>query len=954
MDDERERLERFLAEARSRLDDLSRLRSLNLHENIDYSESESGLENLDSSVKKNSAFVKKLKCYNESQSSYILDEVDRLNSTKFISEIVSSLVEAKLKLSDIPSVIEICTKLNRIYKDFRALLLNEFKKCLPSIRKRANQNEGQNRSVTSQVTISQYSLAQISAVASNRSRANNQLYEVVPSNLNASKLKLDLRLFSELILAGILPLKDSFQLLIGCLCYLMVAEGNTYQNGQILLTFLKGSSVEFLGLVPSEISELASKHHMDIPRCDYISDKRKIIVRTYTKEYYRLLLKSLSEVQEELKDLLAKQRRISQSRGDITKELRDLIETKGSDSRKMLSMIVQFSEILNETPPDPAGVAELDDEKNQSSDIQLESAKSKHGDENPSDGQNSPLTTVWDDDGALSFYEDLIDLKKLFPNLKTKTTLRQTVLEEPVDQSRSTTDIDKPDPLLKDPSNPKSSPDRGEEDSSSTRSKSSSSDNEESVDKLSVKRSVADRVQPEQYFNRLSHCVNRDMIDDAAIDFIKFFNTKFGRKKLTKTIFNVQRTRLDLLPFYARLVATIYPYVPSIGMDLASQLKSELRYLFKKKDQINIESKVKNVRFIGEFVKFNLISRQEVIDILKTLLTDFTHHHIEMACNLLETCGRLLYKSTDSHHQLKIILEQVMRKKLYLSVDSKYVTMIENAYYLTNPPEVVKEVVSETPIEQYIRYLLYEFLDRSTIDKVLKKLELLDWNDKQVAKFVINRMVEAYNVKYYNIRYFAALLSSLNKKHAWISMAVVDGVVEDIQLMMEINEIQFNQRRVPMIRYFGELFNYRLTDSSLIFKILYSLISYGVNYHSPDQTLSQIPASHVDPPENLFRIKLVCDLLDISGPYLNSSQDRKKLDCYLLFFQRYYWCKRHIFMLHPYCMVKYGGQFPVSTEYLYHDTILNLRSSFTFASSYSQAVEYLKNFMADLAEKDEE
>ncbi len=38
------------------------------------------------------------------------------------------------------------------------------------------------------------------------------------------------------------------------------------------------------------------------------------------------------------------------------------------------------------------------------------------------------------------------------------------------------------------------------------------------------------------------------------------------------------------------------------------------------------------------------------------LLSDFTHHHIEMACTLLETCGRFLFRSPDSHLRTSVLL----------------------------------------------------------------------------------------------------------------------------------------------------------------------------------------------------------------------------------------------------------------------------------------------------------
>ena len=40
----------------------------------------------------------------------------------------------------------------------------------------------------------------------------------------------------------------------------------------------------------------------------------------------------------------------------------------------------------------------------------------------------------------------------------------------------------------------------------------------------------------------------------------------------------------------------------------------------------------------------------------KLLLDNFTHHNIDMACNLLETCGRFLYRSPESHTRMAELL----------------------------------------------------------------------------------------------------------------------------------------------------------------------------------------------------------------------------------------------------------------------------------------------------------
>ena len=95
---------------------------------------------------------------------------------------------------------------------------------------------------------------------------------------------------------------------------------------------------------------------------------------------------------------------------------------------------------------------------------------------------------------------------------------------------------------------------------------------------------------------------------------------------------------------------------------------------------------------------------------------------------------------------------------------------------------------------------------------------------------------------------------------------------------MELNDPKKNQRRISVVKFLGELYNYRLVDSSLIFKVLYSLITFGAPIYPDEPNL-------LDPPSHLLRIRLVCVILDTCGIYFNSGSSKKKLDYFFVFFQ---------------------------------------------------------------------
>ena len=57
----------------------------------------------------------------------------------------------------------------------------------------------------------------------------------------------------------------------------------------------------------------------------------------------------------------------------------------------------------------------------------------------------------------------------------------------------------------------------------------------------------------------------------------------------------------------------------------------------------------------------------------------------------------------------------------------------------------------------------------------------------------------------------------------------MDGALEDIRLGLELNLSMMNQRRVSGVKFLGELYNYQLVESNVIFRTLYMFLSFGCN-----------------------------------------------------------------------------------------------------------------------------
>lgn len=143
----------------------------------------------------------------------------------------------------------------------------------------------------------------------------------------------------------------------------------------------------------------------------------------------------------------------------------------------------------------------------------------------------------------------------------------------------------------------------------------------------------------------------------------------------------------------------------------------------------------------------------------------------------------------------------------------------------------------------------------------------LNWAENEDSEYAIRCLIAAWNVKYNNVHCLANLLAGLSQYHDWVGIRVVDAVLEDNRVGMEMNLARFNQRRISMAKYVGELYNYRMVDSAVVFAALYSFISFGVN------TDATMDGTNLDPPEHLFRLRLSCTLLDTCGRYFDRGID---------------------------------------------------------------------------------
>ncbi|KAK9283344.1 hypothetical protein L1049_011586 [Liquidambar formosana] len=846
------------------------------------------LRTLDSSIKRNTAVIKKLKQINEEQREGLLDDLRSVNLSKFVSEAVTAICDAKLKSSDINAAVQICSLLHQRYKDFSPSLVQGLLKVFfPG-------------------------------------KSGDDLD--ADRNLKAMKKRSTLKLLLELFFVGVIEDSAIFVNIIKDLTSVehLKDRDTTQTNLSLLASFARQGRI-FLGL-PLSGQEIHEEFYKGLS----ITAEQKKIFRKAFHTYYDAAAELLQSEHISLRQMENENAKILNAKGELSDENVSSYEKLRKSYDQLYRNVSSLAEALDMQPP------VMPEDGHTTRVTTGEDASS------PAAGKDSSVVeAMWDDEDTRAFYECLPDLRAFVPavllgeaepkvNEQTvKTQEQQTVrnrvywisLEELAPESdhgqiaaQDTGEVSADSVALPEAKSTEKGKDKEEKDKEKSKDPDKEKGKEKDVERKGEnekeKLKGLEGTNLDGLLQRLPGCVSRDLIDQLTVEFC-YLNSKSNRKRLVRALFNVPRTSLELLPYYSRMVATLSTCMKDVSSMLLQMLEEEFNFLINKKDQMNIETKIRNIRFIGELCKFKIAPAGLVFGCLKACLDDFTHHNIDVACNLLETCGRFLYRSPETTVRMANMLEILMRLKNVKNLDPRHSTLVENAYYLCKPPERSARVSKvRPPLHQYIRKLLFSDLDKSCIEHVLRQLRKLPWSECE--SYLLKCFMKVHKGKYGQIHLIASLTAGLSRYHDEFAVAVVDEVLEEIRLGLELNDYGMQQLRIAHMRFLGELYNYELVESSVIFETLYLILVFG--HGTAEQGV-------LDPPEDCFRIRMVITLLETCGHYFDRGSSKRKLDRFLIHFQRYILSK---------------GALPLDIEFDLQDLFADLRPNMTRYSSIEE------------------
>ena len=325
---------------------------------------------------------------------------------------------------------------------------------------------------------------------------------------------------------------------------------------------------------------------------------------------------------------------------------------------------------------------------------------------------------IWEDEDERRFYENLVDLKGRVPSvLLEEGKKKKGDGDEPVPlrPTSSTTSVVKADAEKETPALAEERP--GSADDKST--------------------SIANKTvgaQVDALLNKLPELQTKDSIDQVALDFC-FLNSKASRNRLIKTVQEVPKGRTDLLPVYSRLVATLGQYMPDITQGLISYLDDEFRSLQRRKSKDFLgQVRMLNIRYLAELTKFAVVPDHVIFHCFKVAIDDMSRMNIEIIANLLENCGRYLYRNPETSARMTSFLETLGRKKSAQHLGQQERMLIENAMYYVDPPQrAAIQQKERTPMDLFVRQLIYLDMTKRNYTKILKTVRKLHWEEPEVC-----------------------------------------------------------------------------------------------------------------------------------------------------------------------------------------------------------------------------
>ena len=827
------KLERERADSEARAEELHRakaaratLRSLNLDP---VRPDAAAFRAMDSSIKRNTALTKKLSKITEETRASILDDLSKVNISKYVTEAVAATVEGKLRAADVPAALEIVSKLHRVYPDFAPALAEALPRFVcPDAKAHAP--------------------SATAALAAVRAAASGDAAETETPTPAQRRLKF--RLLAEAHLVGILPRGTRAQVRR----FIRRGETRPGLGGVRAQSLAPAPCAPFPGRIPGRRgrrdddggrddvfrrrddvlreapSGTSGGAGSDLPGAGAafrLTPERQAAFRAALEGFHAHACDALATEHRALRSVERENARALERVGAVSEAASAAFSAASKARDATMKSLGTLSEALRLPMPT---LPEEEEEKSRKTEGEV---ALQRGVDVGWDGSGA----AWDDEESKIFYENLPDLRAMVPAALLSSA---------------------------------GANDGGSGDDSASASTS---------------------AKAEALLARLPTLVLKDAADTFSCDFCFAAGGAASRRRLVESLASVPRDETQRLPFYARVAATLAAVFPEeVGAPVTAAIVHEFETLRRASagDRVSLERRATNARYLGELVKFRLVHASFAFDALKALIETFRGFDVDAACALLESCGRYLAKHPDTAARASAILDVFLRLKSVKNLDARQIELVDAAYRACRPPETPARRKTRSPVREYVRHLVYEILSDDALPRVVRQLRKLDWAEHE--RYVVKCVVKVHRGRFDNVATVARLVGAMSKWRDSFAPRVVDAVLEDIRFGLESNRARAHQRRCATMRLLGELHRAKIVTTSVVFAQLYLLISFGHDEREATvegEEARETSSLHaIDPPSESIRVRLVCALLETCGRLFDRGPPRKFLDRFLVF-QRY-------------------------------------------------------------------
>jgi len=179
--------------------------------------------------------------------------------SQYIGEAVASVVEAKLKISDVGCAVHLGSLFHQRYVEFAPMLLQAWRRHFEARRE-----------------------------------------EKAP---NVSKLRTDLRFVAELTLVGLFTDREGLSLIYEQLKSIISTDRETHTHVSVVISFCRHCGDDVAGLAPRRVKHAAGKFSLTFPPSEIISTEKQQPFQNLLREYFTSLTKHLKKDHRELQNI---------------------------------------------------------------------------------------------------------------------------------------------------------------------------------------------------------------------------------------------------------------------------------------------------------------------------------------------------------------------------------------------------------------------------------------------------------------------------------------------------------------------------------------------------------------------------------------------------------------------------------------------------------------------------